>query len=279
MAMRTPSKTMPELTELPSRLFLWLSSGLALACLVLVLLAELTPLRSAGTQGWVEATLLLATTAATLAALTRELPRQNVLMAAVGIALIGGLAQVLGAATGMPFGPYVYTAAIGYAYQGVVAWPMPLIWVVILLNSRGVARLMLRPWRKLRNYGFWVIGLTVLLTVLFDLVLEPFAARVRNYWVWQPTKIPFAWAGTPVTNFLGWAVVALVIQAFVTPALIKRRPAPSKSVPDYHPLVIWLLAVGLFTAAATAHRLWLPSSAGALLLLAVSWFSLRGARW
>jgi hypothetical protein len=52
---------------------------------------------------------------------------------------------------------------------------MPFIWAVAVLNSRGVARLILRPWRKTTKYGLWVIGLACVLTVIFDFNLEPFA--------------------------------------------------------------------------------------------------------
>ena len=77
---------------------------------------------------------------------------------------------------------------------------MPLIWVVVILNSRGVARLILRPWRKIRNYGFWLIGLTAALTMLFDLAFDPFASRVKHYWLWVPTKLPLTWQGAPGNN-------------------------------------------------------------------------------
>jgi len=69
--------------------------------------------------------------------------------------------------------------------------------VVTILNSRGVARLILRPWRKTRRYGFWLIGLTAALALVFDLGLEPFATRVKSYWLWSPTKLGLSWYGAP----------------------------------------------------------------------------------
>jgi len=62
-------------------------------------------------------------------------------------------------------------------------------------------RLILRPWRKIRSYGFWLIGLTALLTMLFDLAFDPFASRVKHYWLWVPTKFPLTWQGAPLVNF------------------------------------------------------------------------------
>jgi uncharacterized membrane protein len=276
---QTVSTHAPETAQPPVRLFLRLSSGLALACYALAALALLTPLRSPGVEGWVEAVLLLATTAATLAALARELPAQNVAMAAAGIAVIGTIIHAAGAATGIPFGFFTYTKSIGPCFRSDFAWAMPLLWVTVILNSRGVGRLMLRPWRKVKNYGFWLIGLTVALTLVFVASLDPYAANVRHYWIWERTNLPFTWEGTPASDFLGWAVGALLIQAFVTPALIKRRPSGGKSKPDYHPLFTWVLAMILFSVAALANRLWLAGGFGVLAVAVTLIFSLRGARW
>src|SRR5580692_8197880 len=55
-------------------------------------------------SGWPEAAFILLATFSTLTALTRQLPSQNVLLAASIIALIGGAAHALGAISGIPFG-------------------------------------------------------------------------------------------------------------------------------------------------------------------------------
>ena len=93
----------------------------------------------------------------------------------------GGILHGLGAATAIPFGPFTYTNAAGPRIFGVLAWPITALWIIAILNSRGVARLILRPWRKIRTYGFWLIGITAVLTVLFDVALEPFATRVKHF--------------------------------------------------------------------------------------------------
>src|ERR1017187_1664404 len=127
--------------------------------------------------GNLEALLLLSATACTLTSLARRLPGQNVLLAAAIIAVIGGAVHTLGVFASIPFGPFIYTASAGLQMFNALPWTIPLLWVVVILNSRGVARLIMRPWRKMRAYGFWVIGLTAVLSLLFDLGLEPFATR------------------------------------------------------------------------------------------------------
>jgi uncharacterized membrane protein len=258
----------------------WVASVLAVVSFALVGLTLFVPLGKTPNPGWPEAVLIWVATLTTLVSLARQLPAQNVLLAAAVIAFIGGTIHAVGAATAIPFGPFIYTDSAGPRIFNTLAWPMPLVWVVAILNSRGVARLILRPWRKVRTYGFWLIGITVALTVLFDAALEPFAAAVKHHWLWHPTRLPLTWFGAPVTSFLGWLVTALFILVFATPALIdKRRRRSANRPPDYHPLVVWLLAVALFAAGAATHQLWPAAIYCVAADVAVAIFAVRGARW
>jgi len=220
---------------------------------------------------------LIAAVATTLTSLSARLPLQNVLLATFIIGIISGAIHLLGAITGLPFGPVVYSRDAGPQLFNSLPWAMPFIWIVALLNSRGVARLILRPWRKLRVYGFWLIGLTTILTVLFDLGLEPFATRFQHYWLWRPTKLPIDWYGAPLSNFLGWIVTALLALAFATPSLINKKPA--KSAPDYHPLIVWIAANLLFIVAALSLHFWPAAALSGIVCIAVVPFAVRGAMW
>jgi uncharacterized membrane protein len=227
---------------------------------------------------WPEALLIALATAGTLVALSRRLPVQNVLGAALIIAVVGGTAHALGEITNLPFGPFVFEPEAGPKLFKTLPWAMPLLWVFVLLNSRGVARLILRPWRKTKTYGFWVIGFTTALVLLFDLALDPFASRVKHYWLWTPTKFPVAWLGAPLVNFLSWAVVALLMLAFVTPLLINKRPR-GRSSPDYHPLGLWLGALALFAGAAALNGLWPAFAVDAGIGVVTAVFAIRGGGW
>lgn len=231
-----------------------------------------------GNARWPDGLLVVLTTATVLASLTRRLPGQNVMLASMIIAFIAGAVQTLGALTAIPFGPYVYTDHIGQQLFYPLPWAVPLVWVAVMLASRGVARLMLRPWRKTQTYGFRLIGLATLLVVLLDAGLEPFATRVKHYWFWNPTKLRFDWYSAPWVNFFGWAVTALLILAFATPALINKKPVPQPP-PEYSPLVVWLLLNFLFATGAAVHHLWPAAGLIALSSVAVAVFAIRGARW
>ena len=213
-----------------------------------------------------------------LTAQARQLSWQYVLPAAGITALIGSVAFATTFYGGIPFGPLIFGPAAGDSLAGNLPWSVPIIWIVVLFNSRGVGRLIMRPRRKMKTYGFWLIGLTVGLSLLFDLGMDPFLSRINHYWLWQPTKFNLTWQGAPLINFLGWAVVTLFILAFATPLLIKKQPG-QKSQPDYHPLILWLGAMGLFALAAGRHGLWSAVGVDAVIVVAAAVPAIRGARW
>ena len=224
-------------------------------------------------------TIVLAT-AASIAALNRQLPLQNVLSAAGIIALIGGVAHGLSANPNLslPFGPIVFNPSAGAKIFDSLPWTVPLLWIIAIFNARGVSRLILRPWRKVKNYGFWLIGLTAVLAVAFDMALEPFARHVKHFWIWQPTKISFTWQGATPLNFIGWAFLSLLIMMFATPSLIRKQPG-SSGTPDIHPLVVWLGALLLFAVGCAVAGLWLAVGADAAIAVVTAIFAVRGAKW
>ena len=239
--------------------------------------AAATFLNAADDTRVLDGLLLLLATAGTITVQARRLSLQSVLFAAFITALIGAAAHGLTARAGIPFGPLSFGTTLGPRLFETVPWTVGLIWIIAVFNSRGVARLILRPWRQLKNYGFMVIGLTAGLVLAFDVALEPFA-RVKRFWFWQPTKIHLTWQGASPMCFLGWAFVTLIILAFVTPFLIRKQPGEQHG-PDFSPLVLWLGALALFAANAAQAGLWAAVILDAVFAVAAGLFSWRGAKW
>ncbi|HEV2329808.1 MAG TPA: carotenoid biosynthesis protein [Verrucomicrobiae bacterium] len=233
--------------------------------------------RSVKFASQLEAAFLVLATAGSLTALWRRLPLQNVVLAAGTIAVIGGGMSALGARTNLPFGPFVYASGIGPILFKTLPWSIPLVWVVIILNSRGLARLMLRPWRKNKSYGYRVIALAALLVLLFDVALEPFA-RVKHFWLWLATALPLTWQGAPIINFIAWGLIAALILFLITPALIVKKPR-AKSGPELHSLCLWLGGISLCAAGCAARGLWAPMSADVVIGIGAAIFAIRGAMW
>lgn len=225
---------------------------------------------------WVAGLLPLLAAATSLLALGKRLPLQNVLTAATLIATLSFLLTAIGAWSGIPFGPIFYGDAMGELLFNAVPWTLPVVWVVLIVSGRGVARLIMRPWRKTNYYGFWVIGLTGALAILFDLGLEPLAVK-RGYWLWQTNRAGLSWHTAPWVNFLGWFIGALGILVFTVPWLINKQPI--KRAVDYHPLIVWLL-LNLWVGTANAlEQLWPAVVVAALGNGAAAIYAIRGARW
>jgi uncharacterized membrane protein len=226
---------------------------------------------------WLEALLPVLAAATSLLALGRRLPFQNVFVAAVVIVGLSTAIVAVGALSGVPFGPVVYSDDFAERLFAVVPWPMPLVWVALVINGRGVARLIMRPWRKTNFYGYWVIGLACLLAVVFDLGLEPFAVQVKGWWIWLSGKSVLSWHTAPWVNCLGWFITALAILSLSIPWLINKQPV--KQPIDYHPLVVWLLLnLWVATGNAVAH-LWLAVGVSLVGNMVTAIYAVRGARW
>jgi uncharacterized membrane protein len=272
----SPSESSPAvLQNKPAAVSLWLFSCLLAVAFALELFSLFQPINL---MPQLDAVFLVFATAATLAALWRRLPLQNVALAASGIALIGGGLSALGARTNLPFGPFVYGSGSGPWMFKTLPWSVPLVWVLIVLNSRGLARIILRPWRKNKSYGYRVIALSAILVSLFDLVLEPFAFRVKHLWLWRPMALPLTWQGAPIITFIAWGLITALILLFITPALIVKKPR-SRSGPELHSLCLWLGAIALCATGCAAHGLWAALIVDAAIGIGAAIFAIRGAMW
>ena len=213
----------------------------------------------------------------TLLALGRRLPFQNVLTAACIIASVTTGVMAVAVTTGFPFGPIVFNETLGEKLFQTVPWVLPVLWVILVINGRGVARLIMRPWRKTNFYGFWVIGVTCALVVWFDVGLEPFATGTRAWWIWPLGRGISTWYSAPWANFLGWFILVLGTLVFTIPWLINKQPI--KQPMDYHPLIVWLLLNGFLALGnAMEGNLW---AVGITLAghLTAAVLAVRGARW
>jgi uncharacterized membrane protein len=214
--------------------------------------------------------------ATTLVSLARRLPLQNVVGVALVAAGLGLAALWIGALTDVPFGRREFTDHLGERLPGRVPWALPFLWITLTVTCRGVARLILRPWRKLTYYGLWVMALATGLALLFDLALEPFA-HARGWWHWENTPGTLTWHTAPWVNFLGWVLTTLAIYGFSTPWLLNKQPV--KQPTDWHPLFVWSLLLLLLAIGCAVSGAWgavAVSVVGGTLAVV---FAIRGGRW
>jgi uncharacterized membrane protein len=263
----------PLLTKIDTAVYRSLSLLFVAACIYLgneVVLGFRCPGTGAD---WPDAMLVLLAAATTLMSMARRLPWQNVMLAATIVASIGGLAAGVTARTGFPFGVADGSAAPGLKLLGALPWAIPLIWVIALLNARGVGQLILWRRRQSETYGFQLLGLTILLVVLFDCGLESFATRVESYWAWKSPPV-MEWYGAPLRCLVGCAAVTLLALVFSLPALMDKKPTPP--LRNYQPLAIWVLLNLLCVTGAVVHRFWAVAGLVTAATFGIAFFALRG---
>ena len=135
----------------------------------------------------------------------------------LGALAFGAGAEVVGLATGFPFGRYAYTGA----WWPSVALPIgsfPLALPFAWLLMAGAATLSVP-----RVTYFPLMG--GLLAATVDLAMEPVMAGPLDYWRWlRPGPLP---GGAPIANLVGWwatACLAGLILAFRIPPVPLRTP-------------------------------------------------------
>ncbi|HKT01465.1 MAG TPA: carotenoid biosynthesis protein [Rugosimonospora sp.] len=173
--------------------------------------------------------------------------------ALVGVAAAGGLAvETLGVATGFPFGGYAYSDALGPRLWGVPAL-IPLAWAWMAWPAwlaAGTATR--RRWPRTALAG---LGLAA-----WDLLLDP-QMVAEGYWHWRhPDPHLPGVPDVPLTNYLGWLAVAVLMMALF-PVLAGPRAGTAEPVRDRPVLAlyVWTYAGSVL---ALAVFLGLPAAAG-----------------
>jgi uncharacterized membrane protein len=183
-----------------------------------------------------------------------------------GIVAAGLVLEYVGVQTGFPFGSYRYTGVLAPALPGGVPVVIGFAWLLIVVSSFCTARWLLgsRVSSARVLVGLAILG--AILAVALDMLIEPVAYHVKDYWVWTAGD---GYYGIPWSNFITWLVAAFaMILAMV--ALLK----PEKRLRwKWLPIALFGMNVVLFGVVNVAHGYWLPG-AEALLLCGVI-----GMRW
>lgn len=203
---------------------------------------------------WPAAALLVAAGLVTGSTLALQVSLQSALTASAVIGLVGGSAQWLSYVTGVPFGPVQFPHAYGTSPFQEWFFVPALIWVILVLNARGLARLILEPVSTHRNHGLHLLGLSTVLVVAMTMALEPFAGNVHRYWLWGATRLPVTWQGVPLSCLFASGVVNIIASLAATPFLIDKHPRPLP--PAFEPGWLWVLMAVLFATGTALHELW-----------------------
>jgi putative membrane protein len=109
--------------------------------------------------------------------------------------------ELIGAATGLPFGEHAYGGDLGWRVFGLVPFTIPLSWFLMLYATTGLALRAGLAWR----------GTAVLATVgllAYDVLLEPAMSAAYPFWIWRDGG---TWHGMPIANWMAWATIGPLI--------------------------------------------------------------------
>lgn len=148
--------------------------------------------------------------------------------------------EMIGTATGYPFGPYSYTTQLGYLIGGRVPFNIPTSWFYMLYASLAICGRVLVVRDDSATRWRWAAVAAVVLTA-WDVSMDP-AMVATAHWLWhlpapdgslaQRIFLSDLFYGMPLTNWLGWLltgfVVARVMLAIVPPSRWAERVSPSK---------------------------------------------------
>lgn len=75
-----------------------------------------------------------------------------------------------------------------HSFGQLPSWTFPLLWIVAVVNARGVAKLMLNPWQKNKNIGLglMVLGSVLVATVSRQSFFSQFALAAIGFVVTTP---------------------------------------------------------------------------------------------
>jgi putative membrane protein len=145
-------------------------------------------------------------------------------------AVISWAFEQAGVATGLVYGAYHYTDALG-PKLGHVPFLIPIAWFMMIYPSYIIANLIAqgKPTGTRGSLGrvAWLAFLSGMVMTAWDLVVDPgLSGAVHRAWVWE---ISGPYFGVPTQNFVGWLLTTFTV--YLCYRLLERRFSPHAAGP------------------------------------------------
>jgi uncharacterized membrane protein len=169
--------------------------------------------------------------------------------------------EMSGTTSGLPFGPYSYTAFLGPMWFDHVPIVIPLSWFTMALPGYVMAHRLIpqldRRWTRVLLGSY--------LLVAWDLSLDPAMSFLTKYWVWG-AEGPYY--GMPLLNLFGWFVTGLILMLALEFLKTYQWAVnfPIRWITAYY-LAVLLLPIGMCAAAGLWWALVLSVASIAIVLV------------
>ncbi|MBM7097217.1 MULTISPECIES: carotenoid biosynthesis protein [Alteribacter] len=203
----------------------------------------------------------------------------NKVLGLIFIGVVFSLSMIMesfGVATGLFFGDYVYKTDFGPKLIGVPV-TIGFAWLMVI----GTSHVLAKPLGEVAGrFAFAVYTLYAsLIAVGIDLIIDPVAYDVKEYWVWLDDGFYY---GIPFSNYLGWFVLSFVLHTVIFLLGRKNGVWRTTARSDWSRNMRWLylLMTLMFIIVALVNGLFLASAVSSVCLLVIYSidFSLRKSR-
>jgi putative membrane protein len=127
-------------------------------------------------------------------------------------AVVGWSFEQAGVATGLIYGMYHYSDALG-PKLGHVPYAIPIAWYSMLYISYQIAQLITQGSPRRTQSGWapiaWQAGVAAMVMTAWDVLVDPLASGPSALsWVWEQGG---AYYGVPTQNFVGWMLTGFTV--------------------------------------------------------------------
>ena len=195
--------------------------------------------------------------------------RRALALLTVGSAISLG-SELLGTSTGLPFGDYSYTGLLGYRIMGLVPFPIPLSWFLMIYGSLAICGRILPPCDDSATRWRWALVGGAILTA-WDVSMDPAMSAATSHWIWHQ---PGFFYGMPLINWFGWYITGVIVSRAML-AIAAPSEFTSRVSPSWLPIALYAVN-GVMPVAMTARAgMWWAAILGALAMALPVWLAIR----
>lgn len=140
----------------------------------------------------------------------------SAIISAISLIIASFFIEWWGVTTGFPFGNYVYTEVLQPKVFG-VPLAIAFAWFSLTSSSLIISKYLVN------SSAFASVLISSVLILATDILLEPFAAFVNNYWQWLLFRIP-------IQNYAAWLVIGFIFSFALNKLLKRNKPAKTSFI-------------------------------------------------